>query len=81
MRTTLIRSMPIDGHPERGRRYGQLVITDVYAGADSRLYAQCACGCQRVARVRLDRLRGGKTRSCGHLRVNRARGADGRFAA
>ena len=60
------------------QRFSRLLVTD-RAGTDAHGHALwlCACDCGAVTRVRGRALRTGATRSCGCLRVEKARARAG----
>lgn len=56
-----------------GMRFGRLVALRRAGTAGKNAVWLCECSCGGIARVPLDRLRNGYTKSCGCLRVESAR--------
>ena len=51
---------------EIGRRYGRLIIEDVYkSGIDGSIWCKCRCDCGKEVTKRIHNVVSGKTKSCG----------------
>ena len=53
-----------------GKRYGKLIVLDIYKNKNQRTKWVCLCECGNEKIILGDSLKSGKTRSCGCLRFN-----------